>query len=186
MNSLLSLRALNILRSLQLAAATRHHEAIENQHSHGCIDAICFDVVDDSPPAGMVERVRAELLLKPGIFFSLFFVLATLAACGSDARPPAENPCACENAPAVPYTIEHCTPQPDGSCADAGVYEGTDLAALFDAICPSAPQQSCKGDVHTVNCEGRTSSFRLVPLDGDAGDAGVVCSVERLGGSSHE
>jgi hypothetical protein len=71
MDSLLSLRALNTLRLLQLAAAGRRDDALETQHSHGCIDAMCFDLVTDHPDS-LLEQIRAELLFRPGFFGPMF------------------------------------------------------------------------------------------------------------------
>jgi hypothetical protein len=105
----------------------------------------------------------------------LFVALCAFVGCAADVQPSdAAAACSC-SAELDMVEVSNCVPQADGSCADAGVHEGT-LADVLAYVCnytdtPDGiavkPDVHCDRDTYTVSCRGATTHFHLV-----AGDAG--------------
>jgi hypothetical protein len=76
--------------------------------------------------------------------------------------------CAC-GAELERVTVANCAPQADGSCADAGVHEGT-LADVLTYVCNYTdsdageikPDITCENDTLSVSCRGATLRFAIV------------------------
>lgn len=107
---------------------------------------------------------------------AMFLALCVFAGCASNAQGPAADGGACSCASKLEQLqVSTCVPQTDGSCADAGVRDGS-FADVIDYLCNYAdtadsgtvkPDISCEAATYTVSCRGETHHFTLV-----AGDAG--------------
>lgn len=109
----------------------------------------------------------------------LVVLSVVLVGCGSNAVT--EDPCTCEANPEIAYTVEHCTQQDDGTCTDAGSVSGTDISALFQALCPTAPDIQCEGKELTVTCEGMPATFRFTASsEAEMADGALECTIHEV------